>query len=152
MTLGYRVFVQLWETDLLIGCYCGRVFSDLIIYFRGMADQKESVQKRDVTRKEQIQTGVFCCTWHSKLEWQKSLSIRSKGGNRDENIPFTVNYYKPGRIVFEHYWQNVKKQLHPPISPGRSGLEHLKLQEINSFQMFLTFFFYPLLTLNTYIT
>lgn len=62
MTLGYRVFVQLWETELLIGCYYGRVFSHLIIYFRGMADQKESVQKRDVTRKEQIQTEVFYCT------------------------------------------------------------------------------------------
>lgn len=103
-----------------------------------MADQKESVQKGYGARKEQIQTGVFCCTWHSKLEWKKSLSIRSKGGNRDENTSFTVNYYKPGRIVFEHYWQNVKKQSQPPAPPGRRVLEHLKLEEINSFWMILT--------------
>lgn len=149
---GIQGFCSAVGNRITYRLYYGRVFSHLIIYFRGMADQKESVQKRDVTRKEQIQTEVFYCTWHSKLEWQNSLSIRSKGENRDENIPFTVNYYKPGRTVFEHYWQNVKKQLHPPISPGRRVLEHLKLEERNSFWMILTCCFCSLLTLNTCIT
>lgn len=53
------VFIQLWATELRIGCYYGRVFSNQIIKFRGMADQKETVQEKDVTRKSGTDTGDF---------------------------------------------------------------------------------------------
>lgn len=44
------------QSELLIGCCYGRVFSNQIIKFRGMADQKETVQEKDVTRKSGTDT------------------------------------------------------------------------------------------------
>lgn len=44
------------QSELLIGCCYGRGFSNQIIKFRGMADQKETVQEKDVTRKSGTDT------------------------------------------------------------------------------------------------